>query len=117
MRYFKDEGDGYYIVTQNAKPLPNWTEITQQQYDDANPKPEPVIPSVVTMKQAQLALFRAGLLDAVESAIAAGGREDQITWAKSQTVERSDPLVTNMAAALSLTEADLDDLFTLAATL
>jgi hypothetical protein len=82
----------------------------------ANQPPAP-IPSVVSMKQAQLALFRAGILDAVESAIAVGNREDQITWAKSQTVERSDPLVTNMAAALNLSSADLDNLFTLAATL
>jgi hypothetical protein len=77
----------------------------------------PVIPSIVSMRQARLALLQSGLLSTVSAAIAAGGEADQIEWEYAAEVNRNQPLVQNMKAGLGLTDADLDNLFTLAASL
>ena len=78
-------------------------------------------PQVVTMRQARLALLSTGRLADVETAIAGMSEPDKtaasIEWEYSQTVERGRPFVSVLAGLLSLTETDLDDLFTLAATL
>ena len=74
-------------------------------------------PTVVSMRQARLALLQQNILATVDAAIAQGGQADQIEWEYATTVDRNSALVTNMAAALSLTEQDLDNLFTLASGL
>lgn len=75
----------------------------------------------VTMRQARLALLQTGNLANVTSAIAAmtgiEGDAARIVWEFSNTVERNNPLITQLGTALNLTSAQLDDLFTLAATL
>lgn len=76
-----------------------------------------VIPSVVTMRQARIALNRAGLLAAVNAAVAAADEETKIAWEFSTEVQRDFPLVQTLAAALNLTEVQLDELFTQAAVL
>lgn len=82
--------------------------------------PAPV-PNIVTMRQARLALLAAGLLPAVNAAVAAmpGAEGDaaRIEWEFSGTVERNWPLVEALAVALNLTEQQLDDLFVAAAAL
>jgi hypothetical protein len=83
--------------------------------DPADPPP-PIVITSVTMRQARLALHRAGLLTQVDAAIASDV-EAQIEWEYAQTVERHSPLVQNLAAGLGLTEQQLDDLFTQAAGL
>lgn len=83
---------------------------------DAN-KAQAPIPSVVTMRQARTALSRSGLLTTVNAAVAAADEETRIAWEFSTEVQRDFPLVQTLAAALSLSEQQLDDLFTLAATL
>lgn len=81
----------------------------------------PLIPASVTMRQARLALLQSGLLAQVNAAVAAmpgvEGDAARIEWEFSGTVERSRPLLQSLATALGLTEAQLDGLFTLAATL
>lgn len=76
------------------------------------------IPQVVTMRQARLALLSMALLDDIPLAIAQlpSPRKEQaeIEWEYSQTVERTKPFVISIGAALNF---DLDELFTLAATL
>lgn len=79
--------------------------------------PPTPIPTIVTMRQARLALMQAGLLATVDSTIAAGSESDQITWEYATEVARNSPLVINLSDSLGLTEQQLDDLFTLAATL
>ena len=79
--------------------------------------PAPAIPRIVSMRQARLALLQAGLLSTVSGAIAAGGEADQIEWEYAAEVNRNQPLVQNMKAGLNLSEDDLDNLFTLAASL
>lgn len=83
--------------------------------------PTTIVPSVVTMRQARLALLDAGLLPDVNATVAAmagtAGDAARIDWEFAATVDRSSPLVASMAAALALTEAQLDALFIAAAGL
>ena len=91
--------------------LPEGTEIVA-----ADPITQ-AIPSVVTMRQARLALLQTGMLASVNAAVAAADEATKITWEFSSEVQRNNALVSTLGAALSLTSQQLDDLFTLAATL
>lgn len=93
------------------------TTFTAPPVPQPPPPQPPAIPSVVSMRQARLALLQQNLLATVDAAIAAGNEADKITWEYATEVNRSDALVANLAAGLGLTETDLDNLFTLAATL
>jgi hypothetical protein len=90
----------------------------------APPVPPPVaptVPNVVTMRQARLALLEAGLLNAVEQAIASLEGQDkqraQIEWDYASTVDRSSPFMQTLAGAIGLDADALDSLFTAAAAL
>lgn len=82
---------------------------------------KPAVLSVVTMRQARLALLQAGVLPLVESAIASmespAKEEAKIEWEYSQEVQRDKPFVQMLGASLGLTEEQLDNLFLLASTL
>ena len=75
-------------------------------------EPPVLAPSTVTMRQARLALLQVGLLDEVDAAVSELGSAARIEWEYAQSVQRENPLVQSLA----LSEAQLDDLFTLAAT-
>jgi hypothetical protein len=81
----------------------------------------PIVPYSVTMRQARMALNAAGKLSQVESAIDAlpePNRTDaRIEWEYSNEVQRGNSFVSLLGAALSMSEAELDALFTQAATL
>jgi len=83
--------------------------------------PPPGVPQSVTMRQARLALYAAGLLTSVDAAIAAMPEPDKtaasITWEFAQTVDRGFGMVPQLAAALGMTETQIDDLFIAAAQL
>jgi len=83
--------------------------------------PPTPIPQVVTMRQARLALLQVGQLANVQPAIDALPEPHRsaaaIEWEYSQEVERNRAFVLTLGQALGLTDAELDDLFTLAATL
>lgn len=79
--------------------------------------PPPVTPSVVSMRQARLALLQSNLLSTVTAAIEAGSEADKITWEYATEVRRDDSLVQNLAVSLGLTEEDVDNLFVLASSL
>lgn len=80
-----------------------------------------VVPREVTMRQARQALILAGLDEAVEAALAAmpgtPGKLARAEWERSQTVQRTRPLVLQMGTALGLTSAQLDQLFITASQL
>ena len=86
----------------------------------AQPPVDPV-PAAVSMRQARLALLKAGLLAQVNTAVAAmpGAEGDaaRIEWEYAQEVRRDSPLLAQLAGALNLSTAQLDDLFRTAATL
>ena len=79
--------------------------------------PPPVIPSVITMRQARLALLGAGLLDTVNAGISTMPQADQIEGEFAATVDRSSPLVATLATSLGLDSGVLDALFTAGAGL
>lgn len=84
-------------------------------------QPEVFIPSVVTMRQARLALLQQGLLSQVQTAIdslpSPQKEAAQIEWDYSSEVHRDKPFVQLLGAALGLSDEQLDDLFILAAGL
>lgn len=94
---------------------------------DVAPEPEPQEPdqqepgpiTQVTRRQARLALLAAGKLDQLEAYIAAV--EDPVEQKRLQieyeadTWERSNPTLQTVWVAMGGTEAELDELFTLAA--
>lgn len=105
---------------QNITTLPAWANNALASWEEANatkPEPEPAKPSVVSMRQARLALLQVGLLSQVDAAVAAGGEADKITWEYATEVNRADALVINLSGALGLTNEQLDNLFILAASL
>ena len=77
--------------------------------------PSLVVPSRVLMHRARLALLDAGLLDAVEAELASlpqpQRRRALIEWEFSPTLDRDHGLVPAMAAALGLTDEQIDGLF------
>jgi hypothetical protein len=75
------------------------------------------VPRSVSMRQARVYLSRASLLDLVSAQIADTSGEAQIVWEYSQEVQRDNPLISNMAAALGWTEEQLDQMFIDAAQL
>jgi hypothetical protein len=78
-------------------------------------------PSRITMRQARLVLLSAGLLDKVNAAIAAmqgaAGEAARIEWEYAHDIERTNPLFSQLAEALGLSEAQIDNLFIEAAKL
>jgi hypothetical protein len=78
-------------------------------------------PSVVTARQARLALLQAGKLAEVAPAIAAlpspAKEAAQIEWEYATEIRRDWPLVQSLAPVLGMSAADLDALFIAAAAL
>jgi len=84
-----------------------------------SPPPPPVaaVPSVVSRRQAKLALLAAGKLADAETAIAGADTETQINWNDAVEFRRDNALVATIGSALGLTSDQIDDLFRLAITL
>jgi len=97
---------------------PGWS------YDGSDFAPPPVLSvfvATVSRRQALRALHDAGLLDDVE-AIINGMSEPartvaRIDWDNATEFRRDNPLVAQLGAALGLTPAQVDDLFTVAAAI
>lgn len=79
------------------------------------PVPPIVVPQSVTMRQARLALLGAGLIDTVNSAVAAmsgaAGVAARIEWEYSGEVQRQKALTLALGSELGLTSDQLDALF------
>ena len=71
----------------------------------------------VTPRQFRLALLRAGLLDAVGTAIKSAPADMQISWEFAMKIKRDFPGLDALAAAVGKTPADTDAIFALAATI
>ncbi len=132
--YSPDTGE--LIRTDNPAEWMGLTDVTPPSFDpatagcfwrgdhweivQAQPPVEPV-PASVTMRQARLTLLQSGLLTQVNAAIAnmpgAEGDAARIEWEYAQEARRDSPLLAQLAGALGLSDAQLDDLFRLAATL
>lgn len=129
----EDVRDRFNVVVADLPPQPADYSVDTHSVEKIDPAPYVVykrrsdaeiaaiikskIPTIVTMRQARLALLASGLLPTVNAAVAAADDATKITWEFSSEVQRSNPLIATLAAALMLTEEQLDDLFTLAASL
>ena len=71
----------------------------------------------VTARQAELALLEAGWLDEVEAFIATLDRVAQIEWRRASVVKRDHPLIAAVQNQHGWTDADVDEMFSLAETL
>ena len=65
--------------------------------------------------QGRMALADANLLDQVEAAIAAADQKTKVAWQYALEWKRVSPMVATLAAALNLTDTQVDTLFTEAA--
>ena len=76
---------------------------------------------IVTMRQARIALHRAGLIGQINDVIAAldepARSVAQIEWEFAATVARNHPLIAVIAGAAEFSAEDIDDLFLVAAGL
>lgn len=75
----------------------------------------PAVPQVVTPLQARRAINAAGLRTAIEAAVAAADQNTKDAWEYATEIRRDNALIATMAAALNLTETDIDNLFIAAA--
>ncbi|MGB3069286.1 MAG: hypothetical protein WBC18_12095, partial [Ottowia sp.] len=109
-----DAADMGTPLEDHEQQLADWVES----YVPPEPEP-PSVPQVVTRRQARRALALGGLLDLVQPAIEAIPDPTQralaqIDWDDATDFRRDDATLLMLAAALGLTEEQLDDLFILA---
>ena len=92
-------GEGWRVLASAPAPVPAATPVPQS----------------VTMRQARLALLDTGLLSSVQTAINSLPEPDktkaQIEWEYSNALQRDNPFVAVLGAALGLTDEDIDNLF------
>ena len=83
---------------------------------DRAPLP-PRVPYTVTPFQAKAAIYAAGLLPAVEAAIAAAPKVAQLAWSDATEFTRDSPTIAALSAQLGLSSAQVDALFIAAAAI
>jgi len=90
----------------------------QGEIDSGWTRPQPVapVPQSVSPWQMRRALNQLGLRAMVEAAVAAGDQDARDGWDYALEIRRDNPLLAGMASALGMTNAQLDDLFRLAAS-
>jgi len=69
----------------------------------------------VSRLQAKIAMMQAGVLSAVEAAVAAADPAVQMAWADAIEFRRFSPTILALSAQLGMTDTQLDDLFRAAA--
>lgn len=115
------DGTRYLVASLPAEQLAALGVTVTVEEVTGPPPPPPYVPPAVTMRQARLALLGAGVLPQVDAAINSLPEPQKsaarITWEYSAEVQRHNGLVSQMAPALGLTEAQIDALFIQAATL
>jgi hypothetical protein len=88
---------------------------------DVMPSTAPLVPEVVTMAQARLALLAVGKLSAVDAAIAALPEPQrsaaQVTWEFNSEVRRGSALIAQLGPVMGLSSAQIDELFVQASRL
>lgn len=96
-------------------PLDEYTDMLEEWVAAYVPPPPapPAVPQQVTAFQAKAALLHAGLLDDVEAMIKHDDtpRVIKLAWDETLHFERTSPTVATIAAALQLTDAQIDALF------
>ncbi len=78
------------------------------------PASQPPVPSLIPAWKGKAALREAGLLGAVEVAVAAAGGRIQDAWVGASEWSRESEFLLSMASSLGLIEKQLDEMFRLA---
>ena len=123
MKHYKDAQNNLYAYesdgSQDALILPGLVAITQAEADALRAPAAPGVPQSVTRFQALAALHLAGHLPAVQAIMAAPETPvlAKLAWENALSFERTSPTLASLAAMLGMTDADLDALFTTAATI
>lgn len=116
MKYFKNSIDGEIYAfepdgSQDHLIKPSYESLS----DYVPPTTVETVPQEVTMRQARLALLAAGKLAGVEAAIASMPEPHKtaasIEWEYSNALQRNNPFVSQLGAALGLDDAGIDALF------
>jgi hypothetical protein len=125
MKYFKDLQNNIYAYDDDGSQdeiIPS--DLIAISESDANElravnAPDPRSSMIVTAFQAKAAIGRIGLYDQVETLMSNPDTpfEIALAWREVLTFKRLSPTVVAMGAALGLSDAQLDDLFVLAATI
>lgn len=79
----------------------------------------PVAPPNISISAWQIrkALTAVGLRDQIETAVAGASQEIKDAWQHANPFDRNHPLIVQMASALGLSDAEVDAVFELGATL
>lgn len=108
------------ILSEGGGPEIGWIR-SGKTWVDPTPEAEPAPVTQVTQRQARLALLGAGLLSQVEAALDSMPEPQRaaakIEWEYALFIDRNSQLTQGLAAALGLSEQDMDALFAQAATL
>lgn len=122
-RLEKDDQNHTWVIHQDTTHIER-LGYTLADFPQASPPDLPayvdqsfLVPATVSMRQARLALAGAGLLSAVDAAVAAASQAVQIEWEYATSIERTWPTLAALQSALGLTDQQLDALFTTAAAL
>lgn len=122
-RYFVDIDGRYLGAFESATPPDGAVEVAappvhaRQIWDGSSWTGSPVpVPSSVTPLQARRALRQQSLHEAVTAWIAQQDGATQDAWEYATRIERDDAFIAGAAAALGLTDEQVDQLFILAAT-
>ncbi len=81
------------------------------------PAPPELVPGIVSKLQLVRALRHMVLKELFDGALAGADEETREDWSLAVEIRRDDPLVATFAAALSVPDEAVDELFRLAATL
>lgn len=108
------EGDGLAVLS-GEKGQPGRTRVVDGVLEDI-PVQASSVPSAVSPWQMRRALNQLGLRATVEAAVAVADQDTKDGWEFATEFRRDNALLGAMAANLNMSEQDLDDLFTLAAS-
>jgi hypothetical protein len=111
-----NDGNGNFIAFWNSTTVPQPTMAQIEAVDTDALLAKASVPQTVSPRQARLALLAAGLLDQVEASVSAAGGATKITWDYATEINRTDPLIISIGAALKLTDDQIDVLFRYAAS-
>ena len=105
-----------YLTDEEAETYSDLTLVSQEEIEELGDVVKILIPESITKRQAKQQLLLDGKLDQVQEVIDSITDETermmaQLYWYESTEFERSHPTLTEIGAALGLTEAELDMMF------